>query len=46
MTVANESGGKGAKYKISGQSGTNVRIGNGGPLQAFKTHHGDIYLVK
>ncbi|MCB0629409.1 MAG: hypothetical protein R2824_13765 [Saprospiraceae bacterium] len=48
MTVSTESRekGKGTKYMISGKSGTNVRIGRGGPVQHFKSHHGDIYLLK
>lgn len=37
--------GKNAKYRISNKKGTSVQLGNGGPLQSFKTHHGDIYLM-
>lgn len=45
MTVADSGSKKGAKYKVAGKSGTNVRIGSGGPMQRFKTHHGDVYLL-
>lgn len=45
MTVANEAGSHGAKYKIAGKSGSNVKIGAGGPMQFFKTHHGDVFLL-
>lgn len=46
MTVSANPKDNGAKYRISGKSGTNVRIGKGGPMQSFKSHHGDIYLLK
>lgn len=35
---------KGTKYKIG--SGTNVRIGKGGPKLNFETYHGSVYLLK
>lgn len=47
MTVSTDGGGeKGTKYMISGKSGTNLRIGKGGPRQHFKSHHGDVYVLK
>lgn len=46
MTVSTKPGAKGTKYHISGKSGTNIRIGQGGTEQDFKSHHGDIYLLK
>lgn len=45
LAVSNESGGRGAKYKIAGKNGTTVKIGTGGPMQGFKTHHGDVFLL-
>lgn len=38
-------GKKGAKYRVSSKSETNVKISSGGPAQSFRTHHGDIYLL-
>ena len=43
MQVSKSTDGKGKKY-VSGK-GTTVKIGSGGPMQIFKTHHGDIYLL-
>jgi len=44
MKVSKQSG-KGAKYRVSSKSETNVKISSGGPAQSFRTHHGDIYLL-
>lgn len=44
MKVSKQSG-KGAKYRVSSKSQTNVKISSGGPAQSFRTHHGDIYLL-
>ena len=38
-------GKKGTKYKVSSKNGTSVKINDGGPLQKFRTHHGDVYLL-
>lgn len=45
ITAAKSGERKGTRYKVKGQGGTNVKIGSGGPLQRFKTHHGDVYLL-
>ncbi len=43
IEVATNASNRGTKYYIG--KGTQVRIGNGGVRQDFKTHHGDIYLL-
>lgn len=44
MPVSLKTSNKGTKYKID--SGTNIRIGKGGPKLNFETYHGSIYLLK
>lgn len=43
LTTSNRS--NKAKYKVSSKKGTEIAIGNGGYMQKFNTHHGDIYLL-
>lgn len=45
LAVSDSGASKGAKYKIAGKSGTQVKIGSGGAMQRFKTHHGDVFLL-
>ncbi len=44
VRVTESTSSKGTKYVMG--KGTSVKIGSGGPEQVFKTHHGDIYLLK
>ncbi len=36
---------EGTKYKVKASGQTSVKIGSGGPMQRFKTYHGDVYLL-
>ena len=42
--VGTKNGSKSTKYIVGNE--TIVKIGNGGPKQTFRTHHGDIFLLK
>lgn len=45
LAVSDSGRAKGAKYKLSSKNGTQVKIGRGGPMQRFSTHHGDVFLL-
>ncbi len=44
MLVSRSTSKRGTKYKIG--SGTNIRIGKGGPKLNFETYHGSVYILK
>lgn len=44
MQVSMSKSKKGTKYKIG--SGTNIRIGKGGPIIDIETYHGSVYILK
>lgn len=43
--VKAEKNDQGTKYKVKASGETTVKIGSGGPMQRFKTYHGDVYLL-